>query len=148
MPAPRCCFLALGRTSGLCFNPGLTVRIERSHDLVHGTFDHRPFELALPDGQAVPSHGLELGLVQLVALLVASHLGLPELGIRLRMGIGAAAVMSVPEAAVYENAGPVLRQHYVRRARKAFYVDSEAETGRVQGLAHLQLRGSVLASDM
>ena len=79
--------------------------------------------------------------------LVACDLLLPELRIRLRVGIAAASVMTMPEASVHEDACPVLRQHDVRRSRQLPHIHPEPESLSMQPPAHLQLRGGVLSSD-
>jgi len=80
------------------------------------------FQLALPDGDAVPSHLGELLLLFTVSFLVASNLLLPEVGVGLWHDKVFASFMAMPEATVDEDASAVLPQHEVRMTGEPWVV--------------------------
>lgn len=75
-------------------------------------------DFALPYTYGPPTECGKFGFCPEVALDIATYLLLPELDISLGEAIVAATLMAVPEAAVHEYDGLVLRQNYVRLAGK------------------------------
>lgn len=69
---------------------------------------------------------------------------MPEFRIRLWPGSIPTSLVPVPEAAVDEDAGAVLRQHDVRGAGETFLVDPIPIPKSEQLLAQLHLRFGVL----
>ena len=66
-------------------------------------FSDRPFQLAFPHSDAMPSHGSQLMLFFFVAAFVAFYFRFPESDVRLGQGKILASFMSMPETAVDEN---------------------------------------------
>lgn len=104
-------------------------------------------QLALPDGDAVPAHTGELLLLLAVAFLVSVDFLLPEVGIGFRYREVLASFMTMPEAAVYEDAGAVLAQHKVGMSWQPSRVETVAETTAPQIMAHQQFWLGVLRAD-
>ena len=104
-------------------------------------------EFAFPDGDGVPSHGGKFVLHFLVAGFVAGHLVLPEGGVGLGHLVVRTALVSVPEAAIDEDASAVASEHDVGFAWQARVVEPIAEAMRPQIAAHQQLGFGVLAVD-
>ncbi len=71
----------------------------------------------------------------------------PELRSGRRYGCVAAPLVSVPEAAVYEDHGPVLRKEKVRSTVNLARMKPEAEPARVQCPPESQLGPGVLSPD-
>lgn len=105
----------------------------------------RPFEGALPDDCNPPAMLGEPAFRAAVHFQITPDLLPPELRSCLRP-FEQMAPMAVPEAAVDEDHGPVLRQADVRLARKVA-VQPVAEAPRVKSLADHQFRPGVLAAD-
>lgn len=94
----------------------------------------------------MPASFLQQGDLSDIARSIAIDLGFPELG----ASTGQAeqvAVVSMPEATIDKNDGPVLRQNDVRPTRKAGTPQPVAEALRMQGFPHQQLDLRVLAPD-
>lgn len=68
------------------------------------------FEFTLPDNDGVPAQLLQAGYVFRVAFLVAADFLRPEIGVGLGESGVAAKRVAVPEAAVDEDVGAILRQ--------------------------------------
>lgn len=105
------------------------------------------FQLALPDGDAVPAHAGELLLLLAVALTVASDLLLPEVGVGLWYLKKLAVLVAMPEAAVDEDASAVLPQYEVRMTGEPWVVQAIAEPTAPEIMSHQQLWFSVLRPD-
>ena len=104
-------------------------------------------EFAFPDGDDAPCEGVEALGAQFVAGDVAGHFFLPEVGVAFRDDIFGAVAVAVPEAAVDEYDGAVLRQHQIRRAGQASVVESVAIALAPQLFPDGPLRGRVLRAD-
>ena len=104
-------------------------------------------EFAFPDGDGVPPHSGEFVLHFQVTCFVASHLVLPEGGVGLGHLVVGTTFVSVPEAAVDEDAGAVASEHDVGFAGQAGIVQTITETIPPQIAAHQQLGFGVLAVD-
>ena len=103
------------------------------------------FELTLPDGNAVPSHGGYLALFFDVALFVAVDFLLPEVGVCLGHLEVWAVVVSMPEATVDEDDCAVFAQHDVGMTGESGMVEAIAEAAGKEILAHQYLRARSLA---
>ena len=107
---------------------------------------HRQF--AFPYGDDGPGERVEhLGALQ-VPFNVAGHLRLPEFHVRLRHDVLRASLVSVPEAAVDEDDGPVLRQHEIGRAGQPAVVEPVSITLAPQSVTHDLLRLRVAGADV
>ena len=102
-------------------------------------------ELALPDGDAVPSHGGYLALFLDVALLVAADFLLPEVGVGLGHLETVAVFVSMPKAAVDEDDCAVFAQNDVRMTGESGMVEAIAEAAGKEILAHQYLGARSLA---
>lgn len=107
----------------------------------------RSTDLALRDRHDIPAESAKLAGIAPVALDVALELGVPESDAGLRRVRVAAALESVPEAAVYKVDGAVLRQHDVGAPGKLLRAQTESIAGAMQRGAHLLLGNGVLAAD-
>ena len=105
------------------------------------------FEFALPDDDCVPAEVAQLDAFFYVALFVAFYLLFPEWGVALGHYKVLASFVAVPEAAVDEDDGAVLAQHYVGGAGQAFDVYPVAVAVCVQITAHNHFGLCVLALD-
>ena len=85
-------------------------------------------EFTFPDGDGVPPHSGEFVLHFQVTCFVASHLVLPEGGVGLGHLVVGTSFVSVPEAAVDEDAGAVASEHDVGFAWQAGIVQTITET--------------------
>ena len=97
-------------------------------------------EFALPDSYDIPGDGFKPLDVESVALLIVGDLRLPELHIGFRDGVLGAALVPVPEAAVYEYDRAVFRQDYVRCAWESVDIQPVAKPRSEQQLTHFFLR--------
>ena len=102
-------------------------------------------ELALPDGDAVPSHCGYLALFFDVALLVTVDFLLPEVGVGLGHLETVAVVVSMPKASVDEDNCTVFAQHDVGMAGESGMVEAIAEAAGPEILAHQYLWACSLA---
>lgn len=82
-----------------------------------------------------------------VPVPVAGYLGFPKFSVASRSDVFGAILMSVPEAAVDKNYGFPAGQHDVRRAGKAFDMDTEPEATFMQTASDGKLRAGVFAPD-
>ena len=105
------------------------------------------FEFALPNDDCVPAEVAQLDAFFDVALFVAFYLLFPEWGVALGHDKVTAAFVPVPEAAVDEDDGAVLAQHYVGGAGQMLDVYAVAVAVGMQVAAHNQLGLGVLALD-
>ena len=85
-------------------------------------------QFAPPYDDCVSAEEAELDAFFYVALLVAFYLLLPELAIALWRYVVPAAFVSVPEATVYKDDGPVFAQDNVGCAGELAHVDPVAVT--------------------
>ena len=117
-------------------------------DTGHRLIEDLRLQIAFPDGNDAPGQRFQPLDGQLVAFLVASYLLHPELGVGFRNRVVLAAFVPVPEAAVHEDGGAVLRQHDVRRAGEGADIETITVAGTMEGLSHLQLGSCVPRSDV
>ena len=103
--------------------------------------------LALPHHDHLPPQRLQGRAVLRIPLSVACDLGRPELGVRLRDAVRLASLMSVPEAAVHEDHGLVLRKGDVGPTGQVLAMQTEAVARRMKLLPHQDLRLGVLPQD-
>lgn len=82
-----------------------------------------------------------------VAVAVAGDLGFPEVDVRFRLRRIAAALMSMPEAAVYHDRDSVLRQNDVRAAGQLSVLQAEAEAMGMKTPPYQDFRFGVFAED-
>lgn len=101
---------------------------------------NRTFELTLPNDMAVPAGSFQCGKVSLVAIDVLPELPCPELRSCLGGGSIAAARVSMPEAAVHENASFPLWQDNVWSSRQVLPVKPEAVPASMEEFANSNLR--------
>jgi hypothetical protein len=104
-------------------------------------------QLALPDGDAVPSHLGELLLLFSVSFLVASDLLLPKVGVGLWHLEELTVLMTMPKATIDEDASAVLPQHEVRMTGEPWVVQAIAEPPAPEIMPHEQFRFGVLRPD-
>jgi hypothetical protein len=83
--------------------------------------------LALPDREHPPTQTLKGAPIALIAIDVVGEFPEPEPNIGLRRVAVAAPLVSMPEAAVYEDNGPVFGKYNIRLSRKACAVKSESQ---------------------
>ena len=107
--------------------PAGLVRADLGLDLVHTLLELRLLEFAFPYRNRVPFKGFQPLVVEEVSFLVAGYLRLPEFGPRLRNHVFAAALVSMPEAAVDEDGGAVAGKYDVGAAWEGADVDAESE---------------------
>ena len=105
------------------------------------------FELTLPNDDCVPTEVAQLDAFLDIALFVALYFLFPEWGVALGHYKVLAAFVPVPEAAVNEDDGAVLAQHYVGGAGQALDVYAVAVAMGVQVTSHNQFWFCVLALD-
>lgn len=96
----------------------------------------------------MPAHVAQAYALLQVACAVAFNLCRPELHIRFGQHKIAAALVSVPEAAVYENHRAVFLQHNVGCAGQPLHVHPVAESAGKKVFSHNQLGASVSAANM
>lgn len=103
-------------------------------------------QLAFPNCDAMPAHLRQLLLHGFVALLVAAYFRNPIVLVRLRRLIILAVDVSVPKAAVHENADAVSAQHDVGLAGQPLVVEPIAVAETPKEFAHNQLGLRVFAA--
>ena len=103
--------------------------------------------MSFPNDDCVPAEVAQLYAFFYVALFVALDFLFPERGVALGHYKVAAAFVAVPEAAVDEEDGAVLAQHYVGGAGQALDIYAVAVAVGMQVAAHNQLGLGVLALD-
>ena len=111
---------------GLCF-----VEIDLQEGLlegVEGLLLDGWFELTFPYSDAVPSEGGELLEGLCVAGFVAVDFTGPEIGVGFGDAVGGTAIVSVPEAAVDEDAGCVLTKNDVGMSGQTGMIKTETES--------------------
>lgn len=104
-------------------------------------------QIAFPYGQNPPTGLLQLRLLFQVTLDRSAELFLPELRAGLRRGRIGASFMPMPEAAMDEDDGPVLRENDVRFPRQVRNMQLETEAFPVEQAAQHQFRFCVLTPD-
>lgn len=104
------------------------------------------FQLAFPNRDAMPAHLSQLLLHGFVALLVAAYFRNPIVLVRLRRLIILAVDVSVPKAAVHENADAVSAQHDVGLAGQPLVVEPIAVAETPKEFAYNQLGLRVFAA--
>ena len=94
-----------------------------SLNLMYGFLHDGFLQLAFPYDEYRPTFGLQLAPDILVALLVASNLDGPEIGVRLGNSKAFAAFMPMPKATMDENCGSVLWKDNIGASWKPLIVD-------------------------
>jgi hypothetical protein len=89
-------------------------------------------QLALPDGHDGPASCFKRGTVARIAADIAVELLLPELTSSRWRGRVPATGMSVPEASVNKDSGPVFRQDDIRATGELLRMKAEPEACTVQ----------------
>lgn len=101
----------------------------------------------LPDDELSDSSLLEAPPRLSVPLPVACDLRHPEVGVALGHPVVAAAFVTMPEAAIYEDCSGVLRKEDVRRTRQTAYRGPVTQALVPQQMAHEDLRSSIPTPD-
>ena len=102
------------------------------------------FELTFPDGDAVPSESGELLEGLCVAVFVSVDFAGPEISVGFGDTVGTAAIVSVPETAVDEDAGGVFAEHDVGVSGETGVIEAETESMGKKKATDDQLRLGVL----
>ena len=146
---------ALFPVKGAGFSPGsleieesVPVLVDGGGHALDGFFQHGFLQLAFPDDEDVPAFSLQLAPHFLVPLLISFYFGFPEVGVGFGCCVVGAVFMTVPEAAVDEDDGMILRQNYIGFPGKSFIVDAVAEAHSPQGMTELQLRLGISGTDV
>ena len=95
----------------------------------------------------MPSHLLQLGNVCSVAHLVGGELVAPEIRVRTRHGRFPTILVRMPEAAMHEDDGLVLRKDDVGGAGEVTAMETEAEANPVEQGADCSFKAGILAFD-
>lgn len=130
--------------------PGIRcqVVVKLSPDVADSIFKYVLLQLAFPNRDDLPVGSFKHHRVFQVTLSVVPNLVFPKAFIRLRHNELAAALMTVPETAVHEYAGPVLCQHDVRSTGKLSDIDSVPVAEPVEFLPQQHFRLRVPGPDM
>lgn len=119
----------------------------QSFDLSSQTLEARDLQLSrqltLPNNEYSPPERSQLRLLTSITLLVRNRLLLPELSVRSRP-TPKPAVVSVPEAAVHEDDGPVPWEHQVGPTWKTATTQPVSKTASVECFANKHLECRVL----
>lgn len=99
----------------------------------------------LPYNRNAPAGIDQGGDCNLIPLLVASQLSVPELGPCLGKAEVGAARMTVPEASMHEHDRHPFWQNQIRFAGEMLSVQPISEAGMPELFAHMQFRAGVLA---
>ena len=129
--------LILSKRSSLATNDQAAKLIERS----------RVASLALPDYESSPASGSQRVGLRTISLNGRRELLGPKLWPSRRHCCVAAPWMPVPEAAIDEHDGAVLRKDQIGSARKSSIVKAEPQARRMKVLAYKLFRVCVLALD-
>ena len=105
-------------------------------------------KLAFPYHDDFPAEGHKPCLDSGITPDIAVDLILPEPPVGLRQRKQPAAPVPVPEASVHKNHGMPFLQDNIRRARQRPDIQTVAESGGKEALAHDKLRTRVLATDV
>lgn len=97
-------------------------------------------ELAFPNSNYIPTHLMQLLLLQPVPLTVPLDFLCPEKGVGLWHDKITAALMTVPKAAVYKNTGSIFAENDIRFPGKTGNVESIAEAIVEKVVADKQFR--------
>ena len=103
--------------------------------------------MSFPNDDCVPAEVAQLDAFFDIALFVAFYFLFPERGVALGHYKVTAAFVPVPEAAVDEDDGAVLAQHYVGGAGQALDIYAVAVAVGMQVVAHNQLGLGILSLD-
>ena len=114
---------------------------------LQGLLPDSRFQFAFPDDDSMPSHFCQPVQHLMVPLPVPPDLLHPEPGVRFRHHIILASLMSMPEAAIHQNAGTILPQHNIRFSRQPWMIEPIPESSSPQELPDKNLWFSILASD-
>lgn len=106
--------------------------VERKSQRLQCPFPYSRLQLAFPYCDAMPSHRGKLALVFYVTITVAFNLRFPEFSVALWNHIISASFVSMPEAAVHEDARPVFAKHDVRMTRETWMVQPIAKPSAEQ----------------
>jgi hypothetical protein len=104
------------------------------------------FALALPYDDWLPALLSQQASIPSIPILVPVQLSIPVLGVTFWPS-SVLASMAMPEAAMDQEHGPILRHHYVRLAGQAGIVQLEPVTHAMQEASHHQLRTGVHRPD-
>lgn len=108
---------------------------------------NRVFQRALPNGGHTPAKRLKHLHVPPVAINIVLEFPLPELFVGIRSGGIAAALVSMPEAAVNEHHRLMLRKHKVGRAGQLSDMKSIAKSPGEKTRPKGPLRPSILSAN-
>ena len=106
---------------------------------LQGLLPHSRFQLALPNGDAMPTHGSKLALLFDVALPVALNLVFPERGIGLGDNKISASWMPMPKASVDKDDRTIFAQHDVRMPGQPRMIEPIAKPSAKQEFPHHHL---------
>ncbi len=100
----------------------------------------------LPCLDDFPAHDLQLSFHPCIASSVTQNLRLPELRSCLGQTVQR-AIVTMPEASMDKDDGPVFRQHDIRSPRQSSSAQAVAESPRMEALAYKDLQFGVRATD-
>ena len=121
--------------------------VQRKGQGLQGFLPDSRLQFAFPYHDGMPAHFCQPVQHLMVPLPVPPDLILPELGIRFRNHVILASLMSMPEAAIHQNAGTILPQHNIRFPRQPRMIEPIPESPSPQELPDKNLRFGILASD-
>ncbi len=116
------------------------VSIQLLTDGSNGVVNSVLHQLALPYYDDAPAERFQEAVIPQITLAIILNLSAPELRICLRLSRISAILVPMPETAVDEDAGAVLRQDDVRGAGETLLVDTKPVPEHEQLLAQLNLR--------
>jgi hypothetical protein len=101
--------------------------------------------LTFPDNQTSPSQFFERGYIFAVPCCIAFQLVLPEPDVALWLCRLWAAGVSMPEAAVNKNDGPIFAENKVGGTGKSLYMQTVPEAAGMQKSANQHLGNSIFS---
>ena len=111
-----------------------------------GLFPYFRFQLALPNRDAMPTHGCKFPLFVLVSDSIPLYFIPPEFHIGLGQYIILKPLMPVPETAVHENDRPILPEYQIRMPRKTRMIQPVPEPTTEQKFPYQQFGFRIPAS--
>ena len=119
--------------------------VQRKGERLQRFLPYRRLQFTFPYHDGMPSHFSQPVQHLMVPLPVSPDFIHPEPGVRFRNHVILASLMSMPKAAIHQNAGTILPQHNIRFSRQPRMIEPIPESPTPQKFPDKNLRFSIPA---
>ena len=119
--------------------------VEGKGQRLQGFLPDSRFQFTFPDDDGMPSHFCQPMQHFMIPFPVSPDFLHPEPGIRFRNHVILASLMSMPKAAIHQNAGTILPQHNIRFSRQPRMIEPIPESPTPQKFPDKNLRFGIPA---